>query len=190
MNKPNQAPTMSIRDVAGATDVNVSQSFADRADSAAFYEGWVSAVLSRCGLYVLHRPFVVDGSKEHDLSVDISVGVEASNAGQATLIQNSADVEIKSLNLDFKNPFDYPYDEVLLCSQSSFLKKWPGAYKTERDFLMVSRVTGAILWVPKRTDVMFGKEIYDSKRGELYRAVAVQRKFLRPLKGFVSELKN
>lgn len=159
----------------------VSQSFRDRADSAAFYEAWVGAVLARAGLYTLHYPFEIDG-KDHSQTFDLETWSEPENTRYT--------VEVKSLNLTFHNPESYPFEDVLLCSQSSYMKKWPGRDYTMRDFLLVSRVTGAVVWVPRMTQVTFEREIEDRGRGEVYKAVTVQREALMDLSEFVSHVKG
>ncbi len=162
----------------------VSQSFIDRADSAAFYEAWVGSTLSRAGLYTVHYPFKIDG-KDHSQSFDLTVcndhtWTEQVYAGGL----DGTSVEVKSLNLTFTCPDDYPFDEVLLCSQSSFNKKWPNRDYTCRDFLLVSRKTGSIVWVPQMTQVG-NKSVTDHTRGETYVAVTVGRDALKPLQDFV-----
>ncbi len=164
----------------------VSQSFIDRADSAAFYEAWVGAVLARAGLYTLHHPFEIDG-KDHGETFDLGV---FKNNLQPWYEQPGNTVEVKSLNLTFYNPDTYPFEEVLVCSQNSWLRKWPGRYYTMRDFLFVSRATGSIVWLPTMTQVTLGKDVEDKGRGEVYKAVTVQREALRPLQEFVDHVKG
>lgn len=162
-----------------------SKSFRDRADSAAFYEAWVGSVLARAGLYTAHYPFSIredgqpgeDFSKSHDLDV-------WSNPHRCS------QVEVKSVNFAFSGPEDYPYNPVLLCSQSSFLKKWPGMSTTGRHFIIVSRMTGSMVWVPEHTPVTLGHEVVDGTRGEMYKAVVVGKYSLRDLQGFVSMVKH
>jgi hypothetical protein len=166
----------------------VSESFKSRADSAAYWEAWVGAVLSRAGLVTLHHPFKYDDGKDHSKTWDLDVGHFTGKYG-APLLRSRA-VEVKSLSLKFSGTEDYPYDEVLLCSQNSFLKKWPGVDYTMRDFLLVSTHTGAIVWIPTMTQVHFGKEVLDRTRNELYKAVTVIRPQLRPLQDFIESVTN
>ncbi len=162
----------------------VSQSFIDRADSAAFYEAWVGAVLARAGLYTVHHPFKIDG-KDHSQSYDLDVCDEWTWTGQVYAGGlDGTRVEVKSLNLTFTCPEDYPFPEVLLCSQSSFNKKWPGRDYTMRDFLLVSRKTGSIVWVPTMTQVGV-KTVTDKTRNETYQAMTVNQSALSPLQDFV-----
>ena len=162
----------------------VSPSFRFRADSAAYWEAWVAAVLARAGLYTLHHPFLID-NLDHSQSVDLDVfrnypGI-VEDCGQTPL-------EIKSLSLEFNNSSDYPYEDVLVCSQSSFLKKWPGKEGIGRDFMLVSTVTGAMVWVPTGTRVGF-KEVMDKSRNECKPTAYCQKAELRELGDFISKVK-
>ncbi len=161
----------------------VSQSFIDRADSAAFYEAWVATVLTRGGLYVLHYPFVIDG-KDHSQSYDLEVFRDIPCGDWGGELCHGTSVEVKSLSLTFTCPEDYPFPEVLLCSQSSFNKKWPGRDYTMRDFLLVSRKTGSIVWVPTMTQVGV-KTVTDKTRNETYQAMTVNQSALSTLQDFV-----
>lgn len=161
----------------------VSESFLRRANEAAFWEAWVGAVLSRAGLYTVHHPFTADGSDSHSQTFDISVhDTEPGRDGWGS------PVEVKSVNLTFTGPTDYPLETVLVCSQNSWLRKWPGRDETKRDFLFVSRHTGAIVWLPIYSKVTLGNEIHDRSRNETYSAVTTLRKFLQPLQSFVEVL--
>lgn len=173
----------------------VSQSFRDRADSAAFYEAWVGAVLSRAGLYTLHHPFQIDG-KDHSQSWDLDVSfshpgtLHYDSRDVRSLRSSSVPVEVKSLSLTFLNTDSYPFDHVLICSQSSWLRKWPGTGTVQRDFLLVSRPTGAIVWIPKGTPVTLGHPVHDKQRNETYKAVKTNKGYLRPLSDFVEAIKD
>lgn len=160
----------------------VSNSFRSRADSAAFWEAWVAAVLTRSGLYVTCMPWEIDG-KDHGQSYDL----EVRGGDIISLIHK---VEVKSVNLTFHNTLDYPFENALVCSQSSFLKKWSGKDSVGRDFLIVSRVTGNVLWIPKGTKVELGVEVHDSTRNETYKAVQTSAKNLRELHEFVQKVKG
>lgn len=170
----------------------LSQSFVDRADSAAFFEAWVGAVLARLGLYTLHYPFEADGKDTHGLTWDLEILTDHPYSLQPKDCSafGSVQVEVKSVNLTFTEPSDYPYQEVLLCSQNSFNRKWPGYKDTGRDFLIVSRTTGHIVWVPYRTPAYLGKEVFDNSRGELYKAVWVDRAHLKTVKEFAQSVKE
>lgn len=171
----------------------VSKSFQDRADSAAFYEAWVAAVLSRAGLYTLHHPFKIDG-QDHSQSWDLDVGIHHpetlhyDHVDVRSLRSSLIPVEVKSLSLTFLNPDTYPFNDVLVCSQSSWMRKWPGKGTTQRDFLLVSRPTGSIIWIPKNTPVTLGHEVHDKSRNELYKAVKTTKGYLRPLADFCESL--
>ncbi len=163
----------------------VSQSFRDRADSAAFYEAWVGSVLARAGLYTVHHPFLIDG-KDHGHTWDLDVSAEdpsgwASDYGGFTL----TNVEVKSLSVSFENAAGYPYETVLVCSQNSWIRKWPGKDAVQRDFLLVSKPTGCICWIPAGSPVELGVLVTDKSRNETYLAVQTNKQHLRPLQDFV-----
>lgn len=162
----------------------VSQSFRDRADPAAFWEAWVGAVLARAGLYTTHCPFEIDG-KDHGQTFDLMVGTCPEGD-----YYDMKPVEVKSLKLTFNDPDTYPFDEVLVCSQNSFLRKWPGRDYSMRDFLFVSTQTGSIVWLPSMTKVTLGREIRDNSRNEVYKAVSASKDMLRPLDEFVEYIKG
>lgn len=163
----------------------VSQSFRDRAPKAAFAEAWVGACLTRAGFYVVLHPWVIDG-KDHSQSFDLTVLNEAPvNAYYpgCTPEPKEVEVEVKGLSLTFHNLDSYPFNDVLVCSFNNFRKKYPGKDKTGRDFFLLSMPTGAIVWVPKGTPI-FIKEVLDSTRNELYKAVACNREDLRSFQDF------
>jgi len=169
----------------------ISESFKQRADSSAFFEAWVGAMLSRSGLTTVHHPFTLAGETGNPLSFyahswDLDVGVvdEGFRADVFTA------VEVKSVNLKFSDhPNDYPHLGVLVCSDRSFTKKWPGAVTTQRDFLMVSRVTGAIIWLPKGSPTIV-KEQKDKTRNETYACRATHKSCLRSFSEFVGNIKG
>jgi len=173
-----------------ASGRGVSKSFLDRADSAAFYEAWVGAVLSRAGLYTLHHPFVADGGDYHGQSWDLDVHPSTPYGNYDGLIDWKVSVECKSLSLTFYNVDTYPFDEVLVCSQNSWLKKWPGKDTTQRDFLFISRPTGSILYLPRSSPVSLGVEVFDRSRSEAYKAVSTKKENLQELSDFIERVKN
>ncbi len=172
----------------------VSESFKARADTGAFWEAWVGTVLARAGLYTLHYPLEVD-DKDHSLSHDLDVfGLHPD-----TLIpcmgwdsgkeQAPIEVEIKSRNLTFTSVQDYPFEFCNVCSWSNFRKKYPASDKVGRDFLFVSQVTGAILWLPKGTRIEV-TEGWDGERQESFKLVQAPASSLRPLQEFVELVKG
>ncbi len=165
----------------------VSKSFLDRADSAAFWEAWVGAVLARAGLYTMHYPFIADGDPSHGTTWDLDVSATNPYPSAAPV---PIQTEVKSLNLSFGSVADYPYSEVLVCSQNSWIKKWPSRDYTMRDFLFVSRVTGDIVWLPTMSQVRMGKEVTDSTRGQTYKVVTTDKANLASLEDFVSYAKR
>lgn len=160
------------------SDFVVSESFKRRADSAAFFEAYVAARLTRLGLYVMLNPVTIakpgEDLSEYHRSVDLTVYPPG---------LGGIPVEVKSQNLTFADdPISYPKEKPLVCSESSWNHKNPTpSVKTRYDQLYVSRTTGAILWLPKDSPVELGVDVYDSKRGELYRAVATRRELLQPV---------
>ncbi len=165
---------------------SVSESFARRADSACFYEAWVASVLARAGLWTIHHPFTLAKSSESFAAMGQSWDLDVSkNQPGPILSLPGVSVEVKSLSNSFHNPSDYPYQSVLVCSQKSFIKKWPGRDRIGRDFLFASRDTGAILWLPKGSPVTLGNEVYDKGRGELYLTVTSDKSLLLGLSHFI-----
>jgi hypothetical protein len=164
----------------------ISESFKQRADSSAFFEAWVGAMLSRSNLYTLHHPFTLAAETGNPLSFyahtwDLDVG--AVNGGYMY------PVEVKSVNLKFTEPNDYPHLGVLVCSEASFQKKWPGLEVTQRDFLMVSRASGGIIWLPKYSPTTVIKQ-KDRTRGERYACRATRKEYLKSLSDFVNRITN
>ncbi len=152
----------------------LSESFKARADSACFWEAWVAAVLAKQGLWVRHTPFVLDGTPA---GPDLSVG------------KWNMPAEVKSQNLTFNCAADYPKDRALVCSYNSWRRKVEaGDYLADGtigcDFFLVSRETGAIVWVPKETYVHL-TEVWDSDRSELYKAIYAAKCDLRDLIDYV-----
>lgn len=165
----------------------LSPSFKRRANEAAFWEAWVGAVLARAGLYTLHHPFAADGGDQHAYSWDLDVSTHDDlGIGKPWGLP----VECKSLSLTFNNPDDYPFERALVCSFNSHNRKWPGAVETQRDFLLISRETGSIIWIPTGSPIDIVK-VADRTRGdkvENYKAVQTSRDNLRPLWDFVEYL--
>lgn len=170
----------------------ISPSFRKRADEAAFFEAWVGCVLARAGLYTLHHPFVADGGDYHahtwDLDVSAYPPLTFDNVDVKRSSSSFRQVEVKSLSLTFTGPIDYPYNRPLVCSQNSWLKKWPGKHTTQRDFLFVSKTTGAIVWLPVGSPVELGCEVTDSTRGETYKVAKTWDQYLRPLQDFIEDI--
>ncbi len=159
--------------------LGVSDSFRGRADAAAYWEAWVGAVLARAGLYTEHFPFyIADGTGGMDYSQTWDLNV-SSGKGPYT------EVEVKSVNLEFTGVKDYPRHSVMVCSQNSFLRKWPGGSTIGRDFLFVSRITGNVVWLPKNSRISVGHETFDGSRNELYKTVHGRKEDLRNLYEFV-----
>lgn len=163
----------------------ISDSFRQRADSSAFFEAWVGAKLSRANLYTVHHPFTLASETGNPLSFyahtwDLDVSVD-----NRVFIP----VEVKSVNLRFVEPNDYPHLGLLVCSDSSWQKKWPGTDTVQRDFLMVSRETGGIVWLPKGSPVT-RKEVKDPSRNETYCCVAAHKQELCSLSHFINYVKD
>ncbi|MDD5374460.1 hypothetical protein [Acidithiobacillus sp.] len=159
--------------------LGVSDSFRGRADAAAYWEAWTGAVLSRAGLYTEHYPFHISegpGGIDYSQTWDLNV---SKRGGPYT------EVEVKSVNLTFTSVQDYPMRDVMVCSQNSFLRKWPGKAAIGRDFLFVSRITGNIVWLPKHSPISVGHETYDRERGETYKTVHARKADLRDLSDFL-----
>jgi hypothetical protein len=165
----------------------ISESFKQRADASAFFEAWVGAMLSRGNLFTLHHPFTLASETGNPVSFyahtwDIDVTVDSERGPWLP-------VEVKSVNLKFHEPNDYPHLGLLVCSDASWQKKWPGAEVVQRDFLMVSRETGGIVWLPKGAPVT-RKTVKDPSRGEEYLCVASHKVELRSFSAFVQYVKE
>lgn len=163
-------------------DVSISNSFRARADSAAFWEAWVGAQLSRKGLRTVHLPFTLTSETGNPASYyantwDLEVG------------RHGFTVEVKSSNLSFTLPNDYPHMGVLVCSESSYMKKWGPVTENHRDFLFVSRTTGGVIWLPIGAPVTV-REVTDMKRAETYACVASGKQYLRSLDEYVAYIKE
>lgn len=165
-----------------------SQSFLARADEAAFWEAYVGALLKRNGLYVIQEP--MDLGEFHDpeksTCFDLHVSPNAS-------LDPSFGVEVKSRRTYFSSVSDLAQKTkggLTLCSQSWFLKNWPGYDCTGRDFLLVSAPTGCILWAPMGTQVTLGVEVTDYDRNEVYRVATIDPCGLLPLDAFVAMAKE
>ncbi len=162
----------------------VSESFKARADGAAFWEAWVASVLTRGGLYVQCHPWTIDG-KDHSQDFDLTVGSHQDCGLEGGCYLTDAQyVEVKSLSLNFTGPEDYPKDEVLVCSQNSYIRKASGR-GLYAPFILCSTATGSLVYIPKGTEVTFGKEVHDRTRNELYKAVTVPKSALRPVQDFI-----
>lgn len=168
----------------------LSESFMARANEAAFWEAWVGAVLSRAGLWTVHHPFTLAESADkvsdygHTWDLDVGTQDPATHRGDAW------QVEVKSTNKTFTGPDDWGTPDLLVCSQASFLRKWPGRDKVGRDFLFVSRYTGAVVWLPINTPVTLNHDQYDHGRGELYSVVKASKDSLRALTDFVQAIRD
>ncbi len=163
----------------------ISESFKQRADSSAFFEAWCGAMLARSNLYTVHHPFTLAAETGNSLafyahSWDLDVSPD-----NILFIP----VEVKSVNLKFTEPNDYPHLGVLVCSDASWQKKWPGQEKTQRDFLMVSRITGGIIWLPKGTETGV-TPVVDKTRKESYECRTTHKSALLRLSDFVSTIQS
>ena len=161
----------------------ISDSFKQRADSSAFFEAWVGAMLSRSNLYSVHHPFTLAAETGNPLSFyahswDLDVSPDN---------RVFTPIEVKSVNLRFTEPYDYPHMGVLVCSYSSWRHKWAGKDKTQRNFLMVSRDTGGIIWLPQGTETGV-TQVTDKTRKETYACRTTHKSELRPLADFVAYL--
>lgn len=173
-------------------DFTVSDSFRRRADSAAFFEAYAASRLTRLGLHVVLYPVVVAAPGESLEAFHRTVDLRVHGACEPGSSHSTGfPVEVKSQNMSFTDdPSSYPKDRPLVCSQSSWSHKCAGRNTTRYDQLYVSRVTGGILWLPAESPVTLGVEVYDSKRKELYKAVATSKEYLRPVSVFAGLVDN
>lgn len=163
----------------------ISESFKQRADSSAFFEAWVGAKLSRGNLYTVHHPFTLAAETGNPLSFYANTWDLDVSPDNAVFVP----VEVKSVNLKFVEPNDYPHLGLLVCSASSWDKKWTGTDVVQRDFLMVSRETGGIVWLPKGSPTI-RKVVKDPSRGEEYMCVASHKVELRSLNDFINHMQG
>ena len=170
----------------------ISESFKRRADSAAFFEAYVAAKLSRAGLWVLHHPFTLASETGRDRlsyaqSVDLTVSAKERGIQPCG---DFLDVEAKSSGVSFEdNPDSYPKPSILVCSSVSWVRKWGYTEFTERDFLFVSRKTGGILWLPKAVRCK-ERLVTDRTRNEHYVAMEAPVTQLLHLEQFVRMVKD
>ena len=163
----------------------ISDSFRKRADSGAFFEAWVGAKLSRSNLFTVHHPFTLASETGNPMTFYAhSWDLDVSRDNRVF-----TPVEVKSVNLKFSFPNDYPHLGVLVCSDASFQRKWPGKDATQRDFLMVSRETGGIVWLPKGSDTGITM-MHDKSRNESYACRTTHKSSLRDFAEFVSQINN
>ncbi len=192
-------------------------SFADRLTVGAFWEGWVATCLTKHGLHVLCHPAVVGGERNHSISHDLDVfahdpnfsgtfasesclrrkafggdeeGWSAEAASQRVSPNEPIQLEVKSSKHSFTGPDDHPESTVMVCAQDSWLNKWPGKETVQRNFILVSRVTGRMAWIPTGTKVQMNHPVHDRNRNYSYKCVVVGKEQLRTFKGFVNYVKN
>jgi hypothetical protein len=171
--------------------------FGERLEVGAYWEAWAAAVMTRCGLHVVCHPAVVGGARDHSVSHDLDVfdsdpliyGNVEVNRSFTGAVKASIQAEVKSNKFTFHSPDDYPYDTVLVCAQDSWMSKWPGKETVQRDFLLVSRVTGHLVWVPTGTKVTLGYPVHDRNRQYSYNCAVVNKEQLRPFQDFVAKVK-
>ncbi len=161
----------------------IDSSFRKRADSACFYEAWVGSVLARAGLCTIHQPFTIAKSRADMATYAHTWDLEVYDPES----RYQTKVEVKSTNLKFDTPDSYPHETLLVCSEKSFLNKWPGQIATGRDFLFVSRLTGSILWLPAGT-ITHIETVGDRSRNEVYRAMAANKSKLKDLMSFIDKV--
>ncbi len=192
-------------------------SFEGRLEQGAFWEAWVGSVLARCGLYTLHHPSVPDKAAAWKESWDLDVfsetpgtfgfescptrkpvpeGMKRGGLPESTTRDGSLSalgpvpVEVKSSRLSFASPKDYPMPTALVCSQDSWMAKWAGKETIQREFLLVSRDTGHLVWIPTGTKVQMNHPVHDRNRSYSYKCVVVGKEQLRPFQEFVAHVKN
>ena len=141
--------------------------FLDRLDSAAFWEAWVASRIARAGLKVTMNPAA------DDLPPDLTVVDPISE-------MNRIAVEIKSRNLSFTSPDDYPYATVNLCSESYYKR----TLSHPRHYLSVSQDTGAIVWVPNWVKLHAGVGV-DGPRKQVFGVMFANRNELRSFEAFL-----
>lgn len=155
--------------------------FASRANEAAFWESWVGAVLARCGLYTIHHPFTVARDITEVGGYAESWDLEVASDREGPWVN----LEVKSKAEPFGNdPMDFPFSTAIVCSASSHRRRHKQTSAAGSDYVLVSTVTGAMLWIPRGTILLPSTTVTDAKRGETYKAVAVSKGCLRGLKDY------
>lgn len=144
-----------------------SESFLNRLDGAAFWEAWVASKIARAGLSVTMNPAADD--LPPDLTVTDSV------TGLIKL-----PVEVKSRDVNFTGPDDYPFATVNLCSESYYKR----TLSHPRHYLSVSHHTGAIVWVPNWIELKPGVQL-DGKRKETFSVMHAKKSELRSFDAFL-----
>ena len=163
----------------------ISESFKERADGSAFYEAWVGAMLSRGGLYSVHHPFTLATETGNTVAFYASSwDLDVSPDNKVFL-----PVEVKSVNLKFCEPNDYPHLGVLVCSDASWQRKWKGKETTQRDFIMVSRLTGHAVWLPRGSETGV-TQVTDVARNESYACRTTHKSELAPFSEFIKYAKQ
>jgi hypothetical protein len=163
-----------------------SASYCARMNEASFWETWVATVLSRAGLFTVHWPSLVDGGTEHLDSWDLGVAHK-----------NPFDyrkVEVKAFNIPF-NSAENIRRPLFLSSQVAWDRKGLGAENhtgnhTLREWLIVSKITGMVVWVPKGSPVVTHVPQHDMSRDERFLGVTVDGKYVRSLDRFVEEVRR
>lgn len=161
----------------------VGKSFRDRADGAAFMEAWVGMVLSRNGLHVTLFPFTYNDGKDHTHTWDIDVSKTSPRLNSCL----PHAVEVKSTSHYFTGEADFQDfsgpNTVFISSKSAYIGKYYGNPNTPRNWLITSKKSGAVVWVPSGTPVLY-TEILDPQRGP-FQAACVSKGKLRSLVEFV-----
>lgn len=185
---------------------DMPKSFADRLAVGAFWEGYVASCLALNGLHTLHNPAVVGGERDHSISHDLDVFAnnpfepgtftdesclrERRGGDKEGVTKAQTQLEVKSSKLTFTGPLNYPNITATVCAQESWMNKWPGKETVQRDFILVSRVTGSMVWVPVGAKVQMNHMVHDMVRNYTYKCVIVGREQLRTFQEYVAKVKG
>lgn len=161
--------------------VKHDKTFMERQSGSAFWEAYVASRIALEGFAVTINPSNqgehVDPSRFDSHDLDIHVHPDA-----------TLPVEVKSRNIKFYDHLDA--EKTWVCSQFFFLNNWPGKDALGRDFLIVSKQTSCILWVPAGTKVELGRERVDRSRGSVFKVAEVKTADILPFAEFVRFLKG
>lgn len=166
----------------------LAPSFLARQEEAMFWEAYVGARLAKEGLYVVHEPMHL--GEYYDPLKGLTCDLRVSPWPPVSCLPvELLDVEVKSRQRYFHKPADLGQN-VFICNQQWFLNNFPGYSTLGRDFLLVSKVTGHILWAAEGTEVTMGVDMYDDERQLAYKGVTVRTSDLGDFSGFVTKVRE
>jgi hypothetical protein len=164
-----------------------SESFKSRQDESAFWEAWVGACLTRQGLFASLNPTATGLEYYNPRSADIDTWCRDNGL--------AVQVEVKSVKRFFTCPADYQdryenHGKVFLGNMGTWNARHPSRITTLFDYLIVSKLTGCLVWLPADSKVELGVDEYDFSRNEVFKAVYGSKHDLKSFEEFVDNVKN